>query len=353
MNRRLVLRGAVVAGIVLLLAWLASSLVREAPKWIPAEVTLQVGASTQLPSAPTSPHLGTPAQQSKAERAQTVFDAIEGSNRPITFWGKVIDQDEKPVSGVQVRYSYTTEHGNLLGVPWGKQRSHGGQELTDEQGLFQIRGIKGHLLEIDELRKPSYQSTKRAAAIYDYSGSNPKRVFVADRQKPVIFGMVQLERTQDILITAESGKGLRVPGDGTPARWDLRTGNKDPDGELILIFKRDPPTLTRAGELKSWQLEIGVREGGVALAEANEVIMQAPHNGYLPAIAYPQKRSDGSPDAAFYFKTADGKYGRLQLGFYPSDQGASARLFIEAWINPTGSRFLEPSRSSPPPVPQR
>jgi hypothetical protein len=75
-----------------------------------------------------------------------IFEAIEATNVAITFWGKVVDQDGRSVSGATVQYDYTIEHGNLAGVAWSEQEVRTGETVSDKDGLFSVLGLKGHAL---------------------------------------------------------------------------------------------------------------------------------------------------------------------------------------------------------------
>jgi len=48
------------------------------------------------------------------ERAKAIAQAVERTNVPINFCGKVLDQEARPIEGVSVQYSYSTEHTNTL-----------------------------------------------------------------------------------------------------------------------------------------------------------------------------------------------------------------------------------------------
>ncbi|MEQ1851398.1 MAG: hypothetical protein ABMA01_07375, partial [Chthoniobacteraceae bacterium] len=72
------------------------------------------------------------------------------------------------------------------------------------------------------------------------------------------------------------------------------------------------------------------------------LLHQAPGAGYAPTVDYPKaEQKRGVSARSFYVKTADGKYGYLQLELYPGDDGPAARCLIKASMNPSGLRNLE------------
>jgi len=277
------------------------------------------------------------------ERTKAVFKAIEGTNVPINFWGKVVDQNERSIAGVAVRYSYSTEHGNLLGVAWGAQKIHKGEVTTDATGLFAVNGIKGHILTIETLMKEGFNYTSKGAKVFNYYGSTASGKFIPKPANPVLFVMVN-KATAEPLVSygGDFGKTMRLPGDGSPVRWSVSKGHADPNGELQVTLKREPAVLARVGRPVTWSVKVGVVGGGIVEASQDEPIRRAPEEGYVSTLDYPhaeQKR--GVPARSFYIKTADGMYGRIELYLYPNDDGPTARCLIKSSLNPNGSRNFE------------
>jgi hypothetical protein len=69
----------------------------------------------------------------------------------------------------------------------------------------------------------------------------------------------------------------------------------------------------------------------------------APENGYIPTneiampVDDPNWKSD--VDVRFYYLLADGHYGRMKFSMVA---GGDHFCLIESYLNPTGSRNLEP-----------
>jgi hypothetical protein len=277
------------------------------------------------------------------ERAKTIFEAIERANVPINFWGKVVDQEERPIAGAEISYSYSTEHGNMLGVAWSASKVHKGSMTSDGTGLFSIAGIRGSGLTIESLQKEGYQYNPREAKVYDYFGSTAAGKFAPERNNPVVFVMVDKAATEQLVsYGGDFGKTVRLPANGTPLRLNIWNGQPDPNGELELTFKREPERMTQVGAPTTWSAKVEVINGGIAEARPDELIHRAPDEGYTGAVDYPKvEQKQGVGARSFYVKTADRKYGRITLELYPGDEGPSARCLIKAYMNPSGSRNLE------------
>lgn len=284
------------------------------------------------------------------ERDKAVAEAIETTNVPITFWGKVVDQDQQPMGGVGVHYNFSTEHANALGVAWGQQKVHKGEVTTDVAGLFAVSGIRGHTLTIESLVKQGYHHISRRAQVYDYYGNSSTGRFTPQPSNPVVFVMMSKTAAEHLVSYGGNfGKTIRLPGDGQPMRWSLWKGAYDPGGELQISFKRDPVILERIGAPISWSAQIRIVGGGIVQALPDEPFYRAPEEGYVSELDYPKvEQKRGVPARSFYIKTAEGKYGRIELHLYADDEGATARCLIKVTLNSSGSRVLEPITPSKP-----
>jgi hypothetical protein len=322
--------------------WIASG--KKAPP-IKAVAQMEDTAQGSVTTAPATPTLARDESHRlrQEEHAKTIFQLIESSNVPISFWGKVIDQNEDPIANVEVTYTYTTEQGNMAGVAWGQQKVHNGSSVTSQDGVFSITGLRGAGLSIKSLQKEGYQYTPHQATTYDYYGSSAAGKFSSDPRNPVLFVMVNKAIAERLISYGGSfGKTMRLPGNGTPVRWSIWKGQPDPNGELQVTLKRDPAVVARIGQPVTWSAKIELIGGGIVEASPDDPIRRAPDNGYVPTIDYPKtEQRRGVPARSFYIRTSDGKYGRLELDLYPDDEGPTTRCLIKVSMNPTGSRNLE------------
>jgi hypothetical protein len=144
------------------------------------------------------------------------------------------------------------------------------------------------------------------------------------------------------------GKTIRLPGDGSLARWSLWKAQFDPKGELQITFKREPAVLTRPGQVVTCSARIAIVGGGIVNASPDAELYRAPENGYVSEIEYPKtEQTRGVTARSFYITTADGKYGRIELDLYADDEGPTARCLVKCFMNPSGSRLLQLPSSTP------
>lgn len=285
-------------------------------------------------------------QDKLSERAKMIRMAIEAANVPIEFWGKVTDQDGVPLEGVKIAYTGFILWGTDGGVSW-EPKEHKGQAVSDATGLFAITGFKSNSLGLDSFSKPGYVYRGRPNHSFDFGGNMPEWRFVPQRNKPVCFAMVN-ERVLESLIQLKGR--LRVSGDGTLGYWNLWSGEPDdegepdPSGELTIIFRSELAVPANPTQVFDWSADLEIVGGGIMEAPWEEEIHRAPEAGYSAMVPYsrePEKR--GIIGCAYYVRTRNGNYGRIQVEVSPSHDGRTARCFITSEMNPRpGSRNLEP-----------
>ena len=281
----------------------------------------------------------------REERAKMIRSLIEAANVPIDFWGKVTDQDGVPLEGVKIAYTGLILWGNDVGVSW-EPKLHKGQAVSDATGSFAITGFRSHSLGLDSFNKPGYVYKGRPNHSYDFGGNMPEWRFIPQRDKPVCFAMVN-ERLLEPLVEFEGR--LRVTGDGTPGYWNLWSGEPDDDdgpdlsGELSIIFRSELAVPTNPAQLLNWSADLEIVGGEIIEAPWEEEIHRAPESGYSATVPYsrePEKK--GIIGCAYYLRTRNGNYGRIQMEISPSHDGRTARCFITSEMNPrAGSRNLE------------
>lgn len=275
----------------------------------------------------------------REDRAKMIRRLIEAANVPIEFWGKVTDQDGVPLEGVKIAYTGLILWGNDVGVSW-EPKEHKGQAVSDATGSFAITGFKSNSLGLDSFSKPGYVYRGRPNHSFDFGGNMPEHKFVPQRDKPVCFAMVY-ERILEPL-TQLKGR-LRVSGNGTIGRWNLWSGEPDDDGELAVSLRRVPAILKFPEFPSIWSADLQIVGGEIMEAPWEEEIHRAPESGYSATVPYSKEpEKQGIIGCAYYLRTRNGNYGRIQVSLYPGDDGPSARCFITSDMNPRpGSRNLE------------
>jgi hypothetical protein len=274
-------------------------------------------------------------------RTNQAFTGSNGKNVPINFWGRVVDQDEEPLSGVKVKATIRSWHGFGPLFPEGHFAAE--QSVTDKDGRFEIRGGRGDVLTIKELAKSGYESEGIALRSFGYNIStniNP------DPNRPVVLRMWRKGMQQPV-ITGD--KSFSITPDARVYTLDLTKGTSTEsstlDGDLRIWIKRlGSPGF---GQRYHWSFGIEAIDGGV-LEEVDPYssMFLAPEAGYSKSLESGRLASERNwghtADKKIYLKSKGGRsYGRIEINIYAQyGNETGARIFVRYVINPTGSRIL-------------
>jgi hypothetical protein len=257
-------------------------------------------------------------------------------NVPITFYGRVIDQNNQPVPGVKIWLQFRV--GYFTSPTTGKERWIPVSLTTDPNGNFVLDGVKGGFVQFSSIEKEGYKllpAQVKAGFMYY------PRQFQADPNNPIIFKMWKTRGAEPLIGSSWHGN---VHCDGTLLTFDLHSGKLTKDGGLQITCTRVPLDIVpRDHRPYDYELKIAVAGGGIQTTE-DEFTYFAPESGYLPAITLGAKSGDpkwtGNVRQEFYIKTADGHYGRLSVEWY-AELSFPTHFEWDCSINPSGSRNLE------------
>lgn len=257
---------------------------------------------------------------------------------PIRFYGKVVDENDRPVAGAMAFFIWTDMS------PRGSSTA---KSVSDGSGFFSLEGVRGKRLQV-RVSKTGYYSNPNNQFSFEYAAFFEKNYHNPNRKMPIIFRLRKIGKISKDLLVRESLIGINP--DGTEQSIDLRTGGKGFPGDVKISITRGN---SKGGRRYDWSVDItGVN--GAGLIESNDPFMfEAPSEGYLEQYHYQFEAS--SPDwqsqlrKKYYVRSEVGKvYASLEIKFMPKYQkGAAVR--VRFFVNPTGSRNLEyqPSKVLP------
>ena len=273
-------------------------------------------------------------------------EALEG-NKPVEFYGKVIDQDGNPVPGVKVEAELMGYNENYIFIfktakPGEDQKRTRIEVETDGSGLFSIKGMKGRILHIKGLNKDGYGPyyVDRGPFVYD---PYLQDLFHAYPQKPVIFQMWKKGPTEP-LIKAEAD--CSVPYDGRIVTVDLLT-RKSKEGAAVPGDLRIQVRRAAKADLRThfpWSFAVDAVDGGI-LETDDPFLYRAPDSAYESGYEYvmdpTQSKWAWEIKKRFYLRSRGGKiYASIELGVHANFDDA-AFVEINYLANPAGSRNLE------------
>lgn len=255
------------------------------------------------------------------------------TSNPIKFFGRVVDQDNRPLSSVRV----IGKTGSKTGFMSEEHRTY--ETTTDENGDFVFKGFSGSGLGV-ELEKEGYLY-KRVNRTYNFSSfTSDRETHSPDPNQPEVFQMWEQSGAEPMIHYRKVFYDL--PIDGTPVEVDLVEGKKVGEhGDLQVQVWCDPSNPKSFSS--DWKAAVAIPRGGL-IEESRDQAFHAPEAGYASKIDY---IFDGQPPTSSLIKTYIAKidngraYARVRLTIQNSGMDANFVLTVTVWLNPTDSRNLE------------
>lgn len=261
---------------------------------------------------------------------------------PISFFGRVVDQDDQPLAGVSVEFSWTD-----LSAKGTSQAA----TTSDSAGRFELLGRTGKSLSVKVTKEGYYPYRDFSWNSYEY-GSPFGRHF-PDKNAPVLFRLKKQGKVEPLFAWTA---GLQVTNDGTVTVFQLQPAVVTERGDLRLQCKLGPENPARHFD---WEFSMAIPGGGfVAIDE--EFPFLAPENGYVDTVAFTATADDpgwkpGFVRREFYVRLSNPvRYGRIRVEFDPATirYYKHSSVLLSFWINPSGSRVLEASKGEPMKIPR-
>lgn len=284
------------------------------------------------------------------QKAERMRRTLEAEDKPIAFYGRIMDQHKNPVPGAQVA-AYVIYNGSTLSPGLMPKRKEVNTE-TDPAGRFAITGQRGYSIDLYEITKEGYafEWVRNLSYTTDnfLSGAAGSS---ADR--PYGLSAYHIESPPEQLIDGRDTYGI-VP-DGRVYTIDLIKREKTEGsvvGDLQVAIKR--PVDSTPNMHSPWSAVVRVPDGG--LIETDEKLMiEAPAEGYKSewTTAYSSQDAsqqggetkaswDGTKNRTFFIKSRGGQvYGKVEIRVSPYfgiENIAAVR--ISQSINAHGSRNL-------------
>ena len=258
---------------------------------------------------------------------------ITGKNKPIDFYGLVVDQNSNPIPGVKIKSG--VRHWKMVSPEFGYVGSTTIklEATTGMDGRFELTGASGDgfgvLLSKDGYEAESEKNGFGAEGNYSYAN-------------PVIFKMWSTN-IHEALITGN--KSFEIVPDGRLYFINLADGtiSESGTGDLQVWVKR--PEQITYGTRYDWSSRVDVINGGLQDAPDSAMWM-APSDGYTPSFQFEQTIGSGWGDSTgekrFYVTLNNGKeYGHITIELYAYyNKQIPGLIRVSYAINPSGSRIL-------------
>jgi len=320
--------GLLIVATVLVLSWL------QKPNKINREqIRMSSASGTAANSFPSSGHgitaksASPSGQRDEVHRRETVAKIMTVLATPIEFYGKVVDQNDDPVSEANVDYG-TIDRFDANGSDY--------RGRSDENGNFSISGIKGAVLTVGVQKEGYYNIHGKSDAAFAYGvGPDATRKEPPTKENPAVF-VLQKKGLAEPLIRAGGGQ-IDIPRTGEPLSIDLATG-KPGRGDLQIEAWIGDSSQPRF----DWRYRLTIPGGGL-LERRGQFDFEAPSYGYESFVeinmsANAERWSSDVPKQ-YFAKLPNGTYARFSTEFYAGDRNF---IVFESYLNPRpGSRNLE------------
>jgi hypothetical protein len=290
--------------------------------------TVQTNASLPIQAPAIAPQS---AQPQPYAAKQAVANYISAWRTPLLYYGKVVDESNRPISGVVVSYS-----GNSVNESLTAETRNQGSVTTDQRGIFKIDGLYGIGLML-QLSHPDYYPYPDNSTGFDVR-SPPKDGIVEDSEANArIFRMHS--KGNPVALIHRSG-GLHGPNDGEIMVFPLRgSSHSQILGELQI---QGWSGLRADGNSYDWKVQINAPSGGI-IETTDYFDFVAPDGGYSTTTTF---EVGGSEDARkTYFLKVPAGYIRFTLQVI---MGKDMFVTGDYYFNPDGSQNLEPGQTIQP-----
>lgn len=297
----------------------------------------QSGSSSPLRS---SPPVGV--KQPDAESEKRYLDKlIPILQRPLTFYGKVIDEHGAPVPSAKVRFS-------LVNNPDPNISGTRGEIESGQDGRFVITG-RGMSIYV-EVSKEGYYRVPKSNDMLGSSGGFENHGNLADIEvglptgdKPALFVLRKIGEAAPLIHAGP--RSIIVPEDGAPTDVDLSTGQVVVPGKgqlRVEVWAQNQGMNPNKGEHYDWRCRLSVSGGGM-VQRSGEFEFEAPDVGYVPTAELAQfamaKHWTPNMTRQFFVRLPDDRYARIN--FQIATNGDHF-IVLESFLNPTpGNRNLE------------
>lgn len=299
--------------------------------WLFSSKELSPKSSSQTQSNFANPATSGPLMLAEAEEKARKERAEKAFDWPISFWGKVVDQNGIPVAGAQVLFHVVVRPMSDKGPEYNR--------ISDSNGLFSIENIKGGALGVHVSKEGYYDLQGQSAKIIGYGIENENKPPSPD--DPTIFVLRRKGNAESLKVY--SSGGIRVPKNGIPVDVSLHEGKvmSGEQGDIqVAVWTQDQQK--DAQRRYPWKCRISVPGGGLVERKGNFDFI-APAEGYSPAVEISMnqaaERWQKSFDGQYFAKLKDGTFARFTLNL---TTGGDHFFMVESYVNPApGNRNLE------------
>ena len=255
--------------------------------------------------------------------------------RPIAFWGLVLDELGQPVPDARVEMTWTDL----------SPAGHSSTIMTsDGSGRVRLEGKEGAVLTVRASRE-GFHSTREAHRILNFGEPWDLRFHRPNPDRPEVLRLRRLGSAEPLI----HRENLRFPVTSATGEVliDLVGQRVVPSGGDLRVAVQKGPERSSGGRRRfDWEVVMAAVDGGL-VAHGEEFPFRAPDTGYLPEIRFQQAAEDpswrDSFEGRFFLRSRNGAvHARIEVRISPFPRGAPpAVTLLDYHLNPSGSVNLE------------
>jgi hypothetical protein len=284
-----------------------------------------------------------PPSHATARKDNPAGDFLDLFKTPIELYGRVEDQNGKPVPGATVQM-YPVDS------PFGTASASAVVMTSDAEGNFSVKGLKGMSMGVSVFKEgyiyisPLGGPASQVTVYYADGGETGKRY--SNPRTPLVLRLHNPGRLEPLVYVNK--KLWRMDIDGSPRLIAL--DSEDGKGSHRIEFRlwsntrdRDKPGVD-VYDAFDWAFEARIPGGGFIWNDS-DFNFEAPESGYKEIIRYrlpaslPRDKWKRYRHGRYFVKFPDGTHARIQFDI---DAGSDrSPLYMQSWLNKTpGSRNL-------------
>jgi len=258
-------------------------------------------------------------------RAETIAkDPASDWKTPINFYGLVLDENNQPLSGANVKWITTTIAGN------GK-----GTTTSGSDGRFFI-GTTGKEMNV-MVQKDGYRTVERGAN-FEFAAFFQDNYYDHDEGNPVIFHLRKIPPFEPIYIRMGTIRDNLV---GTKITIDPKTGGIIQGESAEGMWIQFMPGPQNAPDRGQYDIVLGTDSGGGAILVTGDSDENAPTTGYQTSLdTQTSVDYDGHRfiNMKAFFKDGTGNYGSMSLDIELGGNKLTMGYLLK--YNPSGGTSL-------------
>ncbi len=248
---------------------------------------------------------------SKAEALQIYVNRLRHDGQadwkiPMNFYGKVVDENNQPVSDAKVHFGWTT-----VGVPGNYAEA---ETSSNGEGLFSLTGQHGKELEV-RVEKDGYYPVEHGNGILSFEFAQPAAAnyYEPDSDNPVIF---HLRKKGEGAKLFSKSLNVSLNNNHPQDRVNLMQGFIKSDGNLIIVA--DTSKFLPGAQPFPWTVTLNMTEGGLVETDSQFPFL-APTSGYISTVTMDMTNLDrsvwrGQMTKTYYFYLpSTNTYGRMTI----------------------------------------